>query len=84
MTPSRWAVRNAALSCRCLVQPSTLVQLDPTDCGVDVGHAVVQPHDLVLVLLLHALVAVEPHEPVELGVATETIPPSPDVMFFVG
>ena len=39
-----------------------LGQLDPADRGVDVGHPVVEADDLVLVLPLHALVAVEAHQ----------------------
>jgi len=44
-----------------------LGQLDTTDGGVDVGHAVVETDDLVLVRLLHSLVAIEAQEPLDLG-----------------
>ena len=46
-----------------------LGQLDATDGGVNVGHAVVEADDLVLVALLHPLVARQAHPPDEGGVA---------------
>ena len=68
VTPSRLPLRNAALSCRCLVQPSTLVSCTrPMAAWMSVIR-LLKPDDLVVVLPLHALVAVQPHQALDLGV----------------
>ncbi len=85
MTPSRFAVEERGVRLARRRPAADLRQLHATDGGVDVGHAGVEPDDLVLVLRLHALVAEQPDGAHELGVESQlTMPPSPLVMFFVG
>ena len=62
-----------------------LRQLDTTDRGVDIGHAVVEADNLVQVLnapcpdcgIAGFFLSIS-------ALATETMPPSPEVMFLVG
>ena len=64
--------------------PVDIGQLDPADRRVDVGHPVVEADDFVVVLLLHPLVAESRGSRSTSAMPAETLPPSPEVMFFVG
>ncbi len=61
-----------------------LRQLHPSDRRMDVGHARVEADNLVLVAPLHALVAEQRATRASSVEPVVIMPPSPDVMFFVG
>ena len=84
MTPRRFDDRNCAFSRRCSVQPRSLPSCTiPIAAWMSVMR-LLRPTTSFLVARLHPLIAQQPHGPGHRGSAVVTMPPSPDVMFFVG
>ena len=84
VTPDRWAVRKAAFSCRGFVQPSTLVSCTrPMAAWMSVIRALNPTTSLWYCCSIPWLRYRRRRRSMSAS-ATETMPPSPEVMFFVG